>query len=74
MQAGPSERLRPTIEANKTVVLVIVMSETMSSHGSDWAGTGRFNAMTCDCECPAWQFSERKAICELRKESPPPSH
>ena len=30
---------------------------------------GQFNIATCDCECPAWQFGERRAACELRKDA-----
>ena len=31
--------------------------------------SGRFNNMTCECECPTWKFGERKAFCELRRDS-----
>ena len=31
--------------------------------------SGHFNKVSCECECPSWEFGERKAYCELRKDS-----
>ena len=31
--------------------------------------SGLFNYLTCECECPAREFRERQAYCELRKDS-----
>ena len=31
--------------------------------------SGYFNKMTCECECPTSKFGEKKAYCELRKDS-----
>ena len=31
--------------------------------------SGRFNSVTCGCECPAQEFGERKTYCELRRDS-----
>ena len=29
---------------------------------------GMFNPGTCECECPAWEFGEKKRICEQRRD------
>ena len=31
--------------------------------------SGRFNNLTCECECPAREFGERKEYCELRRDA-----
>ena len=31
--------------------------------------SGRFNDVTCECECPALEFGERQAHCELRRDT-----
>ena len=30
---------------------------------------GRLDDVTCECECPSWQFGERKAYCDLRRDA-----
>ena len=32
------------------------------------ACAGMFNEMTCECECPAWEFGEKKVVCEMRRD------
>lgn len=29
---------------------------------------GMFNEVTCECVCPAWEFGEKKVVCEMRRD------
>jgi hypothetical protein len=29
---------------------------------------GMFDQGTCECECPAWEFGEKKIVCEMKKD------
>ena len=29
---------------------------------------GQFNKVSCHCECPAWEYGEKKIVCEMRRD------